>query len=99
VRPKHRSTVSQETEQRPKGRPVHPAVAAVEGLVESLAVVQDDARAFRDGAIHLAAIQRVAIRLADQQRSRAERLLGQVYPEILSAYRHGEAAWATERAA
>jgi hypothetical protein len=76
------------------GRPVHPAVLHLEGHVEELVALTDDARALGRIAHLQAQIARVASRLAEESKERAERLQVSVIPEVQRCYAAAEAALA-----
>jgi len=95
----HSGTIADRPSQRPKGRRVHPAVRAAEGLTESLVAIDDDAKAFGRIADTLARFRGCVTRLETEAQARLERLRDAVLPEIRAAYDASEEAVATRRVA
>ena len=77
------ATIHHSSAERTKGRPVHPAIVATEGLVEALANL--DCTCERCDAMARALIQ-----LAAAQQREALRLREKIRPEILEGYRAAE---------
>ena len=90
----HRKSLPADSTKCPNlgGRPVHPAIVAVEALVEALAAIDCDYEALE----HIA---QATLAVARQAHARAERLRVVVLPELRAGYEAAEMLVQTRRAA
>lgn len=88
----HPATVADQAAERPKGRPVHPAVMACEALVSAIVTIDDDQVAFEHGSRALSLVGRAL-------HERAIRIRERCLPEVREGYQAAEAVVASRAAA
>jgi hypothetical protein len=84
----HRDKIAPVSAERtnPGGRPVQPAIAAAEGLVESLVALDDDAMALEQIVEALSRMRTATSRLERNAHERIDRLRRRVIPEVRRCY-------------